>query len=80
MDVDAPLGAVAKVIGDQVAQVVDVHHDVVKAVLFEQEDQVLHHGPVDNGNERLGDVAGQGVKAGTHARRQNHSSHKVRCS
>src|SRR5581483_7058345 len=80
VDFDAPSGAVAKIVFDLIAEVVQVHHDLVEAVPLQQLHQILHDRAIDDGNERFGNVAGQRVEAGTDTGGQYHRFHIDRYS
>ena len=61
---DPELRAVAEIAADGVGHEGDRDHDVLEAVLAQQADDVLHHGPVGHGQHRLRLVRGEGAEAG----------------
>jgi hypothetical protein len=56
---------------------VEVGDHLPEAVLVEQVDDVLHHGPVEHGHHRLGDLVGQRAQARAEAGREDHRSHRA---
>ncbi len=74
-DLHAPALAISKIFFDLIAQIVQVDGDLRDPVLFQQLDKILHYRAVDDGHERLGDVTGQGIEAGTDPGGQYHRFH-----
>ena len=60
----AELLAVAEVVADQAGEELHGDDDLVEAVPLEQPQDVLHHRPVDHGQQRLGHVRGQRPQPG----------------
>src|SRR5579871_226925 len=75
-DFDAPFRAISEVLFDLIAEIVQIDHDLVEAMLLEQFDQILHNGAIEYGDERFGDSSGQGVQARTDPCGQYHGFHE----
>ena len=60
-DLDAKLGTVAEIFLDHIAQIMQVDAYLGKTMLFQVMDNMFDHGPIDDGNHRLGNCAGQRV-------------------
>src|SRR5258708_7171992 len=75
VDLTAPFRAITEIGFDLAAEIVGIDHDLIEAMLLEEEDQVLHNGAVDDRYERLGDIASQRVEARPDSCRQYHRFH-----
>ena len=72
-------GAALEAIGDLVAEMVYVHHDVLHAVTLQAIHRPLEHRAAGHGNQRLGRNVGQRPHAFAAAGRQDHrcTDHEV---
>src|SRR5207248_3848085 len=78
-DVDAEVRAVAEVVADRGAQVLQRHHDVGHAVLAQQPQDVLHYRLADDWHQWLGNAAGQRPQPRSLATGHHHRLHAL-CS
>ena len=72
---DAELRPVPEVAADGIGHERHGDHDVLEAVLAQEVDDVLHHGPVGHGQHGLGLVRGERTKSRALAARHDHRLH-----
>ena len=68
--------AVAEIVTDRIGEVMEVRDDFVRPVPLEEVEDVRHHGPVEDGHHRLGDLVGERTQTRAEARSKNHRLHR----
>jgi hypothetical protein len=72
----AEVRSIAEVMADDAREELDGGHDLGDAVLPEEQQDVLHHGPAHDGQHRLRLIGGEGAQPGALAPAHDHAFHR----
>ncbi len=79
-DADAERRAVSEMLDDDLGLVIEHDQQVIKTMLLQKPDDVLHHGFAGHGNHGFGDVASKRSQASAEAASHDNCAHFFRFS